>query len=87
MYFLVFVDDLIIVGPTNTVNDFSARLEYRFKAVGPPPTDWFQYLGMIVTQIQVIHVGHPLMIADALTKALSGSAVSKFRADIGLSAN
>jgi hypothetical protein len=38
-------------------------------------------------ELQVIHVGDPLMIADSLTKALRGPAITKFRTDIGLRAN
>jgi hypothetical protein len=50
MYILVYIDHLMIIGLTMTVNDFSAHLECRFKAVGPPPTDLSQYLGMMVTR-------------------------------------
>jgi hypothetical protein len=34
--------------------------------------------------IDVIHKGSPLMIADALTKALPGLTIKQFRTDVGL---
>jgi hypothetical protein len=49
MYILVYVDYLMIISLTMTVNNFSACLECYFKVVGPPPADLFQYLGMMVT--------------------------------------
>jgi hypothetical protein len=47
-----------------------------------------RYYGMYESiaqeHINIVHKGNPDMIADALTKALPGPGISKFRADVGL---
>lgn len=48
VYMSVYVDDLMLVGPPGHIKPLCQKLEKCFKASGPPPSDNFQYLGMMV---------------------------------------
>jgi hypothetical protein len=55
VYILVYVDDLMLVSPMNNITPLRRKLEQRFKASGPPPSDAFQYLGMMIHRDRASH--------------------------------
>jgi hypothetical protein len=50
IYLLIYVDDLMLIGPMTSISALSHQLAVRFKAAGPPPSNSFQYLGMTITR-------------------------------------
>jgi hypothetical protein len=82
VYVLVYVDDLMLVGPPERINPLRQKLEKRFKASGPPPSDNFQYLDMMVHRdrkartISIDQSGYIDKILERFTMSASSPAIT-----------